>query len=516
MENLITTVEEVYGILNNLSAWKANGPDDIGNQVLKFCAIPLAEPIAHLINMSFKSGIFPQSWKTSNVVPIHKKGSKDDISNYRPISLLSNISKILERIVFTRLYTYCEQNNLLSSKNSGFKKKDNTVNQLLQIINKIHLGLDDGKEICLLFMDVTKAFDRVWHKGLIFKLKKIGIGGAFLNLLISYLSNRKQRVVLENKWSSFLEVMAGVPQGSILGPLLFLIFLNDIEDKISSDISLFADDTSLLKTFSFSHEAELTLNGDLSTLHEWSEKWMVKFNPAKTKYIVFSNKKKKSELNIYLDEKKIEKVASYKHLGVIFSEDFKWTNHIDSVVKKAKMKIGTLFRTKDTIFRRDKMKLYTQMSRPALEYGSVIYDNCSVLDSMKLESVQKYAARVCTGAMKQTNYKLLCQELNWQTLDSRRKIAKGLLTFKILNSLTPDYLKMNFMINTSQSLCLRKNAVFCLPKCRLTSYAKSFFPSQIKFWNNLRPETRDANSLQIFKKGIEIIFYENTESNSDH
>ena len=224
MENLITTVEEVYGILNNLSAWKANGPDDIGNQVLKFCAIPLAEPIAHLINMSFKSGIFPQSWKTSNVVPIHKKGSKDDISNYRPISLLSNISKILERIVFTRLYTYCEQNNLLSSKNSGFKKKDNTVNQLLQIINKIHLGLDDGKEICLLFMDVTKAFDRVWHKGLIFKLKKIGIGGAFLNLLINYLSNRKQRVVLENKWSSFLEVMAGVLQGSILGPLLFLIF----------------------------------------------------------------------------------------------------------------------------------------------------------------------------------------------------------------------------------------------------------------------------------------------------
>jgi len=223
-------------------------------------------------------------------------------------------------------------------------------------------------------------------------------------LLISYLSNRKQRVVLENKWSSFLEVMAGVPQGSILGPLLFLIFLNDIEDKISSDISLFADDTSLLKTFSFSHEAELTLNGDLSTLHEWSEKWMVKFNPAKTKYIVFSNKKKKSELNIYLDEKKIEKVASYKHLGVIFSEDFKWTNHIDSVVKKAKMKIGTLFRTKDTIFRRDKMKPYTQMIRPALEYGSVIYDNCSVLDSMKLESVQKYAALVCTGAMKQTNY----------------------------------------------------------------------------------------------------------------
>ena len=181
--------------------------------------------------------MFPQVWKTANVVPIFKQGNRESIENYRPISLLSNISKIIERIVFNNQYNFCEENNLLSCKISGFKKRDNTINQLLHIINKIHMGLDDKNEICLLLMDITKAFDRVWHKGLLFKLNNIGVTGSLLLWIQNYLCNRNQRVVIANKMSNLSEILAGVPQGSILGPLLFLIFINDIDLGVSSCLS---------------------------------------------------------------------------------------------------------------------------------------------------------------------------------------------------------------------------------------------------------------------------------------
>ena len=256
IDKIETTVEEVYAILRKLKVGKANGPDDINNIVLSYCASPLAEPLTHNINESLSLGLFPDIWKIANVVPIFKHGDRENVENYRPISLLSNVSKVMERVVFTRLYEFCEDNNLLSQKNSGFKKRDNTVNQLLHIINRIHKGLDDGNEICLLLMDITKAFDRVWHKGLFYKLHKIGVKGSLLNWFKSYLSNRQQRVVVDNRMSRLSDILAGVPQGSILGPLLFLIFINDIDYNINSHMSLFADDTALVHTFSNAQNAE--------------------------------------------------------------------------------------------------------------------------------------------------------------------------------------------------------------------------------------------------------------------
>ena len=287
-----------------------------------------------------------------------------------------------------------------------------------------------------------------------------------------------------------------------MGPLLFLIFLNDIESNIDSDISLFADDTSLLHIFSKSYVAEKIINSDLLKLQSWANSWLVKFNPVKTKYMIISNKNPKSSLNILLGGNKIEKVKTLKHLGIIFSEDFKWKNHIENIVKSAKMKIGALFRTRGTLRRKDKIKLYTAMIRPALEYGGVIYDNCTISDSMKLESVQSFAARVCVGALRQTNYENLCNELNWQKLETRRKISKAILTYKILNSLTPPYLKPNFLFKDSKTSNLRNKSMFVYPKCRLTSFASSFFPSQSKMFNNLQPETVNSETLSIFRKRI--------------
>ena len=516
IESITTSVEEVYSILSKLSTSKANGSDNISNIVLKYCAVPLADPIAHIINKSLEAGVFPSKWKVANVVPVFKSGDREEVGNYRPISLLSNISKILERVVFTHLYEFFEKNNLLSPKNSGFKKRDNTISQLLHIIHKIHQGLDDGKEICLLFMDVTKAFDRVWHKGLIHKLKNCGVSGPLLKLLSCYLSNRHQRVVLENKRSSLLGINAGVPQGSILGPLLFLVFLNDIELDIESDIFLFADDTSLMKCFSNLNEAEHVINSDMIKLQSWADRWLVKFNPIKTKFILISNKKIKSNLNIFLNGNKIEEVPCYKHLGITFSSDFKWTTHINGAVKRANMKIGALLRIQDTLLRKDKSKIYTTMIRPALEYGGVIYDNCSLADSMKIESVQKFAGRVCTGALKLTNYEKLCHDLKWQSLKSRRTVAKAIFTHKIINKLAPSYLESNFCLKKCLVSGLRNSATLVLPRCRLSSFANSFFPSQTKVWNMLQPEKLKSETKDAFKRSMSKRYFILLEEGDDH
>ena len=224
--------ENILKILKSLDENKACGIDGICNKILKHCAESLVQPISILANTSLESGCFPSAWKKANVVPVYKKNDKSEVTNYRPISLLSCPSKVVERLVFNEIYDHCAKFNLLSGKNSGFKKTDGTINQLINITNRIYQGFDDEYEIAMIFLDLSKAFDRICHKRLLFKLRKIGIGGSLLKWIESYLSGRSQRVVLCGKSSEFLDIFGSVPQGSILSSLLFLVYLNDIDENI--------------------------------------------------------------------------------------------------------------------------------------------------------------------------------------------------------------------------------------------------------------------------------------------
>lgn len=222
----------------------------------------------------------------ANVVPIHKKNDRQHVNNYRPVSLLCTISKVLERIVHSRLYDYCAENNLLTERNSGFKRTDSTVNQLLSISNKLSQALDSKKDACLVFLDVSKAFDRVWHLGLLFKLRQIGLSEVLINWFESYLSNRLQQVTIDGSTSDTLGVSAGVPQGSILGPLLFLVYINDLVNDLSCDPHLFADDTFLLDIFVNAEQSSDRVNEDLRAISAWGQKWKITFCPEKTEYMI--------------------------------------------------------------------------------------------------------------------------------------------------------------------------------------------------------------------------------------
>ena len=218
------------------------------------------------------TSIYPDMWKLANVTPIFKKGDKQLIKNYRPISFLPICGKILEKLIFNQLYSYLNTNNLITKNQSGFRPGNSTTNQILYLIDEIHQAFDctESLEVRAVFLDISKAFDKVWHKGLLFKLQQNSISGSLLNLFQNYLNDRKQRVVLNGSFSEFTSVESGVPQGSILGPLLFLIYINDLEMNIKSNIKFFADDTMLYSIVKYPNLSAIDLNHDLDVINKWA------------------------------------------------------------------------------------------------------------------------------------------------------------------------------------------------------------------------------------------------------
>ena len=262
----------------SLNPNKTHGCDNISIKMFQLCAESIHIPLGIIFRNIVKTGIFPDQWKLANVSPIHKKNDKQLVSNYRPISLLPICSKILEKIIFNNMYRYLVVNDLISKHQSGFRPGDSTTNQLLFLVHAIHLALDEQKEVRSLFLDMSKAFDKVWHDGLLFKLQRNGIEGQLLQLFKSYLSNRKQHVVINGFESEWGLIEAGVPQGSVLGPLFFLTYINDLENGIISNVKFFADDTSLFSIVTNPTLSAFELNSDLKVIENWASQWKMSFN----------------------------------------------------------------------------------------------------------------------------------------------------------------------------------------------------------------------------------------------
>ena len=290
LNSIILTPLEVESVLKSLPIGKASGPNGLSNRILKELSKELAFPLCVLFNRSLSQGEVPRQWKEANICPIHKKDDPSLVSNYRPISLLNSEDKVFERLIFKHLYNHLRDNNVLSSLQSGFIQGDSTVNQLTFLYNTFCQALDMGKEVRVVFCDIRKAFDRVWHAGLLHKLKAAGVQGELLKWFTNYLAERKQRVILPGVASDWTYILAGVPQGSILGPILFLIYINDIVAEIGSNIRLFADDTSLYIIVENPITSAVCLNSDLSKISIWANNWLVDFYPIKTESMLISRK----------------------------------------------------------------------------------------------------------------------------------------------------------------------------------------------------------------------------------
>lgn len=507
--DIIQTEEnEVLKLLQSVNINKSSGSDGLNNIILKRCAISLYKPFTKIFNYSLSRGVFPSKWKISNVCPVFKSGDKQNIANYRPIALLSSISKCLEKIVYKRLYEHCIENDLLIENNSGFKKNDSTINLMIDITHKIYKSIDEGKDMCCVFLDVSKAFDKVWHEGLIFKLKQFGVAASILDWFIDYLSNRSQNVLINGKSSSIKQIFAGVPQGSILGPLLFLIYMNDINEGISSCMKLFADDTSLLRSLTNNQDINI-LNDDLDKLNDWSRQWRVNFNPNKTKYMIFSKKTRRVKYpSLFLNGIKLQEVESHKHLGLLLSNNLSWGKHIVELAKKANRRLDIMTRLKRFLPRYCLEILYKSMIRSILDYGDILYDCCTAFESELLEKIQRRAAILITGAFKITSHSKLLQELGLPTLKVRRKINRLIFLHKIKEGKCPNYVQNIYPLlnHNTENYNFRRPHHIIPPQSRTVTFSSSFFPATIKDWNNLPDAIKGSATARLFKENLYDIF----------
>ena len=498
-------LNKIISIINKMNPKKGGGHDDISISMLQLCVSEVAIPLKIIFERCILTGKFPDHWKCANVQPVHKKSNRQMVSNYRPISLLPICAKILEKIVFDHVYSYLNKNRLLSKNQSGFRPGDSTIYQLISITTNIYESFEKYDETRAVFLDISKAFDKVWHEGIIHKLKCNGISGNLLNFFENYLQNRKQRVVLNGTKSTWKNVSAGVPQGSVLGPLLFIIYINDLTDNISSDMRLFADASSLFTRVSGIEETHEKLLNDLRTVTSWAHQWKMVFNPNIDKQaieIIFSAKKNKiKHPDIALNDVPVARKEFTKHIGVYLDSCLTFNKHIKEAILTAQKGLSLLKFLSKYVSRNVLNLSYKLYVRPHLDYGDVIYHN-QRKDLMKLlEQVQYKAAIIVSGCWQGTNRTKLYDELGWESLADRRWARRLTTFYKIKTGIAPAYLSDHLPAENSVDISLRDRKPR-VPFSRTERYENSFFPYCINQWNLLDNSIKSLPSLVSFKSHL--------------
>ena len=503
------TSNEILKIVNDLNSNKAHGHDGISIKMIKICSSSIVRPLKLIFDSAISCGHYPDSWKKGNIVPVHKKESKNLLKNYRPISLLPVFGKIFEKVMYNSLFKYFQQHNLLSENQSGFRSGDSCISQLLAITHGIYKCFDGDPSIETrgVFLDMSKAFDKVWHEGLLFKLKCYGVEGNFLKLLENYLHNRKQRVVLCGQTSSWLDVNAGVPQGSVLGPLLFLIYINDLPDNLVTIPKLFADDTSLFSTILNVNESSTNLNHDLNIIKEWAFQWKMVFNPDPNKQateVVFSHKKHAiNHPPLFFNGTAVASSVVHKHLGLFLDKKLTFDHHLSTKISKANKGISILKRLQMHLPRKTLLCVYKSYVRPHLDYADIIYDqphNDSFCD--RIESIQYNASLAITGAIRGTSRERLYQELGLESLGKRRWYHRLVWFYKIVHGYCPRYLSS--LLPPKQFSHDRHRASLYRAFRTNTDYFKnSFFPFCVNEWNKeIGQEIKNSPSIAKFKDSL--------------
>ena len=496
------TLEMVQNVIKELDQRKAVGPDLIHNKLLVKAINIISGPLADLFSRSLNEQKFPTTWKIAHVTPIYKKGDKSLCTNYRPISLLSCVGKVMEKCIQQHLLKYLTENSLLTTSQSGFIPGDSTIYQLLSIYDDFCKSIDQQCTTQALFFDISKAFDRVWHRGLIHKLNAIGIRGSLLNWFSDYLSDRKQAVVIKGKISTYKAVTSGVPQGSVLGPTLFLIYINDIVDNIKSKVKLFADDTSMYLRLNDGLARTAILNSDIQKILTWSNSWKVDFNPTKTELLTISNHRQPDTYPLMFENNILIETHTHKHLGVVLQDDCRWKSHIESIVAKIRPQIACLRSFKHKFNRKTLEILYKAYILPHLDYADVVWDNCSLAMANDLENAHLDALRTITGSVRGTSHNKLYTESGFLPLRIRRERHKLTLFFKIVNGLVPPYLTTNLppLVSDTNPYPRRRPLERQVPQFRLELYRSSFFPSSTVLWNDLPDNIKNTASISHFKK----------------
>ena len=428
-QNIRIDENGVKKLLLNLDQHKATGPDDIPARLLKEVAVEIAPIFTHLFQTSLNQGKLPDDWKTANVIPAYKKGNKAKPENYRPISLTCITCKIKEHIISSNLMNHLENNSILTEAQFGFRKKRFCETQLISINQNLAKHLDNRSQIDTILLDFSKAFDKVPHQRLLHKLQYYGVIGYTANWISDFLLNRTQRVNLEGCSSRTTPVHSGVPQGSVLGPVLFLIYINDLPEYIThgSKTNLFADYSVLSREISSIEDAQ-NLQHDLDNLQRWERDWLMEFHPQKCQILHITKKKNIIDHPYNIHGHTLETVESAKYLGIHLHNQLNWNTHVNKIVNKANSTCSFLHRNLRRSPEHTKDLAYKAMVRPILEYASTVWDPHTQDNVHKIKMVQRRAARFVKNQYdRNSSVTEMLRSLQRQTLRERRAKTKVIL-----------------------------------------------------------------------------------------
>ena len=372
------TKSELSSLIYKLNKSKAPGNDNIGPELVQTVAPVIIDPFLHICNLSFLNGIVPEKLKIAKVIPVFKKGDRSISSNYRPISLLSIFEKLLEKLMYTRVYSYLMEHNVLYKNQFGFRKNHSTVLALIEVVDNIYNKLDNHEAVIGIYLDLQKAFDTVDHTILLYKMYQYGIRGITYNWFVSYLANRFQFTSVDNVHSSLLTVTCGVPQGSVLGPLLFLLYVNDIANAVPGEsVKLFADDTNLFLSCKDVDSLNQKANLCIRRLNDWFLANRLSINLDKTCYMLFPASTNASKINLELNGMRIKNVSSCRYLGIIIDNELQWSAHIDYIYCHLLKYVGIFYKLRNKLPKRVLKNIYFAFVHPYILYGVEIYANTS-------------------------------------------------------------------------------------------------------------------------------------------
>ena len=506
--------------LNKIKTSHGSGVDNIASYFLKVAFPVISDSLCDILNLSLSSGIFPDSWKVARVAPIFKEGPTDERSNYRPISVLPAVSRLFEKLVYDQLYRYLDENELICLQQSGFRSLHSVVTCLLKCTNDWYVNIDKGKYTAMIFIDFKKAFDTVDHGILLDKMKFYGICGLEHDWFRSYLNNRKQFCKVNGVPSDIKDIDVGVPQGSCFGPLLFLLYINDLPFALKkAETNMYADDTMISYSSKTLDELHMVLNAELVNIEKWLQCNKLSLNVVKTQAMVVGSMQNVNKMAVqptlspvfHVGGTDIDLVNKVKYLGLHIDNSLTWKCQIENIKGKVSRAIGLLKYCKNFVSMETLNDIYRSIVEPHLNYCCSVWGCSGITRIESPQKLQNRAARIVTGSSYDAPSVPLRKELGWLSVKEMIVKETSTMMYKSLNDLAPQYLSDLFARLSdfhTRELRNTKNDL-AVPLMRTVSGQKAFSYRGTKVWNKFNNNIKEAPSVYSFKSRLRQLGYEN-------
>ena len=512
LEEHFTFVEETdENILKLIDRMKNNiavGTDEINVKLIKDTKLTIAESLRQLVNLGYKKSKFPKCMKTAIVKAIHKKGETDDPSNYRPLSILPIVSKIFERSAVNQIVQYLEEKKLLTDVQHAYRKGHSTQTCLNEIVNYIYEQNDMGNIVGIASLDLSKAFDSINHDLLLQKLSKLGLGEKSINWCKSYLTDRKQQTRFSNFTSTMETVTSGVPQGSILGPILFICFVNDLPEVFKNcKIMSYADDTQILVAAKKTTEIKHQIESLIQEAQQWYTRNSLLNNASKTEVMTISRRKTKEPFEINVTEdgilQKLKSKSSIKVLGIHLDHELNWNKQVNETNKRARYAARNLQRTSHLLPFKPRLILYNSLVAAHFNYGDTVWGGCGIKNKNKLQRTQNYVIKGMLG-MKTTDSTVdALSKANLLSLDDKRKVHDAVYVHKALTGALPTAVCQKYQEHQPlRKLRSTEKQVLTIPKHNTENYKNSPLYRSIQAWNST-PTDLKKMEIGTFKQKLQ-------------